>query len=40
MSDECKDFISRCIERDVDKRIGSQNGLNEILEHPWFKDID
>ena len=29
---QCKDFMSRCIQRDVSKRARSE----ELLKHPWF----
>ena len=24
----------------MESRLGSQNGAQEILDHPWFSDID
>lgn len=39
ISNECKDFIDRCLNKDQNKRIGI-NGDNELLEHIWFKSID
>lgn len=32
LSPQCKDFMSRCIQRDVSKRARSE----ELLKHPWF----
>lgn len=40
MSEECKDFINQCLKKKPDERLGSQNGLDDILAHPWFADID
>ena len=50
MSDECKDFISKVsyflnkicqlLEKDPANRLGSKNGLEEILGHPWLQSID
>ena len=40
MSDELKDIISRLLERDAKKRLGSQNDADDLVNHPWFADID
>ena len=40
ISDELTDLISRLLTRDPAKRIGSTNGVEEIKQHPFFKDID
>lgn len=40
MSEDCKDFISRCLEKDQSKRLGSNGGIKEVSSHPWFADID
>ena len=40
MSEELKDFINKCLDRDPSKRLGSNGGPDEILNHPWFSDID
>jgi len=29
----------RCLEKNPKYRLGSQNGLMEILDHPWFKGL-
>ena len=39
MSDDCKDFISKCLAKNPKDRLGSQKGLEEIVSHPWFKSI-
>ena len=38
-SDESIDFINRCIKRKVSKRLGSNFGIKELKEHPWFKEF-
>ena len=40
MSDNCKDFISKCLSKTPQDRLGSKNDITEILAHPWFKDIN
>ena len=40
MSDECKDFISRLLDKDANTRLGSQNDIQEILDHPWLSKSD
>nr|CAG8497727.1 3439_t:CDS:2 [Entrophospora candida] len=39
LSEECLDAIKRFCERDISKRLGC-NGIEEIKQHPWFKDIE
>jgi serum/glucocorticoid-regulated kinase 2 len=36
MSEACKDFITKLLQKDPTKRLGSQGGLQEILSHPWL----
>ena len=40
MSDHCKDFINKCLAKTPATRIGTQGGVEEILSHPWFSNID
>lgn len=40
MSDDCKDFISKCLAKNPKDRLGSQNGVDEIINHPWFSSIN
>ena len=40
MSEECKDFIIRLLDKNPDTRLGSKGDLKEILDHPWMKQID
>ena len=39
MSDQCKAFIQLLLDKNPKKRLGL-NGLEEIITHPWFADID
>lgn len=40
MSEECKDFINRCLAKSPQNRLGSNGGLQEIISHPWFSDLN
>lgn len=40
MSPEAKDFISRLLDKGAETRLGAQGGLEEVLAHPWLKDVD
>lgn len=40
MSDELKDIITKLLTKDVEKRLGTQNDADEIVNHPWFADMD
>ena len=39
LSDDAKDVIKKLLERDTNKRLGNK-GIEEIKNHPFFKDID
>lgn len=39
MSDQCKDFINKCLSKKPGDRIGTTGGVDEILAHPWFSSI-
>lgn len=39
-SDECKDIITKLLDKNQTTRLGSQMDSMEILSHPWFADID
>lgn len=36
VSDEAKDFITKCLSKYPELRLGTKNGLHEVLTHPWF----
>ena len=40
MSEECKDFISKCLDKNPKNRLGTNGGIEEILSHPWYASID
>jgi serine/threonine protein kinase len=39
-SDECKDFITRLLDKNPKTRLGSEGGVQEIMAHPWLKSVD
>ena len=40
MSSEARDLITRLLEKDKKKRIGSKADAAEILSHPFFNGLD
>lgn len=40
VSPEAQDLINRLLEKDMDKRLGSEDDVDEVLAHPWFKGLD
>jgi serum/glucocorticoid-regulated kinase 2 len=40
LSDDCVDFIKKCLAKDPTQRIGSTKGVEEIFKHPWFKGFE
>ena len=40
MSDECKDFINQCLKKNPNERLGTVNGVNDIIGHTWFQDLN
>jgi len=40
LSPNCKKIIVAFLNRDPKKRLGSENDLDEIKEHPFFEDVD
>jgi len=40
MSAECKDFITQCLSKTPQGRLGTKGDIEEILGHPWFKSMD
>ncbi|CDW73477.1 UNKNOWN [Stylonychia lemnae] len=39
MSDECKDFITKLLDKDPANRLGTKEGLDEIMKHEFFSSI-
>lgn len=40
MSADCQSFISALLQKDPAKRLGTKNGIKEVLAHPWFDVLD
>ena len=40
LSKECTDFIERLLTKDPAKRLGSSGDFQEVLSHPFLRDID
>ena len=40
VSTACRDFITKCLDKLPEQRLGSKNGLNDLLSHDWLKQID
>jgi serine/threonine kinase 32 len=40
MSSECKDFITKLLEKNSQNRLGTAGGLQEVLNHPWLAQLD
>ena len=39
-SDDFVDVVLRLLDKDKKKRLGAENDITEILEHPYFKSLD
>ena len=39
-SDDFMDVVLRLLEKDKKKRLGAENDIEELLEHPYFKSLD
>ena len=39
-SDEFVDIVLKLLNKDKDQRLGSKGDFEEIIAHPFFKDID
>ena len=39
-SQESLDFINKCLKRKESSRLGYFNGVQELKEHPWFKNMN
>jgi len=40
MSEDSKDFIKLLLSKNPAQRLGTNGGLEEILSHPWFNDLN
>ena len=40
VSETAKDLINKLLEKDMDKRLGSSEDLDEVISHPWFSGIN
>ena len=40
MSEECKNFINKCLAKNPKDRLGNNGDVNEIIGHPWFQSIN
>ena len=40
VSDEAKDLIARLMDKNPKMRIGSVGGIEEVMRHPWLRDVD
>lgn len=39
LSNECRDFISKCLDKNPETRLGSSADFKDLLQHPWLKGI-
>jgi serine/threonine protein kinase len=37
---EAQDFILKILNKNPKQRLGSQSDVDDILAHPWFKDLN
>ena len=40
LSETVVDLLKKLLEKDASKRLGHFEGVDEILEHPWFSEVD
>lgn len=40
MSQNCQDFITGLLQKEPSMRLGSKNGIREVLDHPWLRELD
>lgn len=40
VSEQAQDLINKLLNKDMDKRLGVDEDVEEILDHPWFSDLD
>lgn len=39
LSNECRDFIQKCLDKNPETRLGSSADFKDLLTHPWLKGI-
>ena len=39
-SNDCVNFFNSCLKKEVEKRLGFNNGIKELKSHIWFKNFD
>ena len=40
ISEECKNLIEGLLSKNPEERIGMKGGVEEILDHEWFSNIN
>ena len=40
ISNDCRDFINKCLTKDPSKRLGSKGDVDAILAHKWFRSLN
>ena len=40
MTEEAKDLINKLLDKDPEKRLGTQGGASEVMGHAFFQDLD
>jgi serine/threonine protein kinase len=39
VSKESQDLISKLLEKDKMKRLGRENDVEDVINHPWFEEL-
>ena len=40
ISEDCRDFISKLLDKNPNTRLGATNSVDEVMSHPWLSEID
>lgn len=40
LSSKCKDFLKSLLRKDPKTRLGAKEGMSEIINHPWMKELN
>ena len=40
LTEDAKSLISQLLEKDKSKRLGKKGDAKEVLDHPWFKELN